>query len=468
MQFSHLAQSWRWQQVSFWRAIVVMSGTLLLLLAASYRLSPRQASLLLGVTVSSWVVLFFWRRPQWGLVAIIPVSMLLGISRQLGFASYGNEPMLFIVLLTVLWLVGMFVRQEQSFLVRSRTLLPLLALVVSALLAFANGQLLWFRFASPAPMPAQLGGLGLFVIAAAAFLLVAHQARELKWLQYMTWLFLLFGASFIVARLVPALPTAQLFQRGAFSSIFYLWFIALALGQALFNHELRINRRVVLAALALAALLTLWFLNRDWASGWGPALIAILTLIVLRSWRLALLMVVLGIGAKLAFDPNLLPDLIAADQYSINTRWVAWEIVVGQIVRVSPLLGLGPANYYHYTPLFPILGWYVQFNSHNQYVDLVAQIGIVGLLCFLWFFWEVGRLAWRLREQVVDGFTRAYVYGALAGLIGTLAAGMLADWVIPFVYNIGFVGFRSSLWAWLFLGGLVAIEQTINNGDDAG
>jgi hypothetical protein len=81
----------------------------------------------------------------------------------------------------------------------------------------------------------------------------------------------------------------------------------------------------------------------------------------------------------------------------------------------------------------------------------------------LWFAWEIGRLGWRLRDRAPHGFARAYVYGALAGLVGTLAAGMLADWLIPFVYNIGFIGFRSSLWAWMFLGGLVAIEQMTNS-----
>jgi len=62
---------------------------------------------------------------------------------------------------------------------------------------------------------------------------------------------------------------------------------------------------------------------------------------------------------------------------------------------------------------------------------------------------------------VPEGFARAYVYGALGGLAGTLVAGMLADWLIPFVYNVGLAGFRTSVLAWLFLGGLVAMEQVI-------
>ena len=40
-----------------------------------------------------------------------------------------------------------------------------------------------------------------------------------------------------------------------------------------------------------------------------------------------------------------------------------------------------------------------------------------------------------------------------------LVAGMLGDWVVPFVYNIGLSGMRASVLGWLFLGGIIALEQ---------
>ena len=88
-------------------------------------------------------------------------------------------------------------------------------------------------------------------------------------------------------------------------------------------------------------------------------------------------------------------------------------------------------------------------------------MGLLGLVFFLWFLWEVGRLGWRLRERVPAGFAQAYVYGALGGLAGMAVAGMLGDWVLPFFYNIGLDGFRSSMLGWLFLGGLVSFEQMV-------
>jgi hypothetical protein len=47
----------------------------------------------------------------------------------------------------------------------------------------------------------------------------------------------------------------------------------------------------------------------------------------------------------------------------------------------------------------------------------------------------------------------------VAGLAGSLVSGLLADWIIPFTYNIGVRGFRSSLLFWVFLGGLLALKR---------
>lgn len=51
-----------------------------------------------------------------------------------------------------------------------------------------------------------------------------------------------------------------------------------------------------------------------------------------------------------------------------------------------------------------------------------------------------------------SGLEQAYVNACLAGLAGSLAAAMLGDWFLPFVYNIGIAGFRASVLGWLFLG----------------
>ena len=43
--------------------------------------------------------------------------------------------------------------------------------------------------------------------------------------------------------------------------------------------------------------------------------------------------------------------------------------------------------------------------------------------------------------------------------VGALVLMLFADWILPHVYNIGFPGFQASVLLWVFLGGLIALEQ---------
>jgi hypothetical protein len=222
------------------------------------------------------------------------------------------------------------------------------------------------------------------------------------------------------------------------------------------NNRLHIVWRVLLCVLVAAVLYSAIFQAYDWKSGYLPPIagVAAVVALILRRKVIFFLPLLIIIGIYAATDAK------ATDEYSYITRVDAWEIVI-KLALISPIFGLGFANYYWYTPLLPILGHSVSFNSHSQYVDLFAQTGILGLLCFLWIFWEIGRLGWSLKDRVPEGFSKAFVYGALGGVVGTLVAGIFVDWVLPFVYNIGMHGFRGSVFSWLFLGGLVVINRSI-------
>ena len=232
--------------------------------------------------------------------------------------------------------------------------------------------------------------------------------------------------------------------------------MALAFSQAMFNRKLHIGWRIVLALIVIMTLYVAYFKSSGWKSGYLPPFVAIAAVIAARSWRAALVIALLSIVPAMYLSSQ----AIATDTYSYSTRVDALLIML-EIIKVNPILGFGPANYYWYTPLFRIRGWNVQFNSHNQYVDITAQTGLLGLACFLWFGAEMAWLGLKLRRSAPEGFAQAYVYGAIGGLAGTFAAGLLLDWVFPFVYNIGLDGMRGSMLAWIFLGGLLSIEQIV-------
>ena len=442
-------QDWLAENRRLWLRPLIIGGVLLLSLLIPFRASQTHmmAALALPFVIVGGVIITRW--PQLGLFGIIA-----GLAIRFDGPSGFNSSMVFVALLLGLWILDMMVRQRKVQLVPSKTMLPLLVMVVAATLSFGMGLLPWYTFAQAAPLGAQLGGWSVYILSACAFLVVAHLGN-LRWLKWMVWFFLALGSIFIAGQFIR--PLGQI-NRSFFSnntgSLFWTWLMALAFSQAVFNRDLHWGWRGALLALVGATFFASFVLNESWKSGWVPPLITVAAILGIRFWRLALLLF------PFAFIPlsYLVTQTIATDQYSWGTRVDAW-LIVAEITRVNPILGLGFANYNSFAVLFPIRGYAVRFNSHSQYVDIIAQTGVIGLISFLWFFGTVGWLGWQLRNRVPPGFPRAYVYGALGGLVGMLAAAALGDWVLPFFYNVGLRGFRASVLGWLFLGGLVILEQ---------
>ena len=432
---------------------LLVIGELLIIAALAFMASQRQLTLVLFLPLGIGMVMAFLRWPPLGLIVAPLAGMIVPFVGPSGL----NVTMILVALLLGLWLLDMMVHHYEVQFSPSRTVWPLLSFVVIAFISFGVGQLNWLPLALHAPLGAQLGGLAIIVLSAGTFLLMTNLVRDLRWLRIITWAFLAFSVLAIILRsLLPGLgfSTQNLIQP--IGAVYYIWVVSLAFSQALLNGDLHPGWRWALGGLVLITLYNQLFLKFANKSGWIPVIVCIAAIIGFRSWRAGLVLFPIAVVAVLILKAG----VVSSEDYSVSTRLDAW-LILAHIIKISPILGLGFANYYWYTPLFPIRGYAVSFNSHNNYVDIVAQTGLVGLVCFLWFLWELGRLSWRLRERAPAGFAQAYVYGALGGLAGTAVIGMMGDWVLPFFYNIGLIGFRTSMLGWLFLGGLVSIEQMV-------
>lgn len=399
------------------------------------------------------VTLALLRRLSLGFMLIFLGGMFVPLEGPSGL----NAAVLMAALMFGLWILEMLVIKRQFILVRSIAIPPIMVFLAISIFSFGMGQIPWFIFARQAPMDAQAGGFAIFVFSIGVMLSAAHLIKDIRWLKVIVWVFIGFGAFYVLGRALGFPFTDRLYHRGfAAGSMYWTWLVALAFSQVIYNNKLKPGTKRLLVLIVLLTFYVAIVQGYDWKSGWVPPLVSLLALLGIRYRKFVVFLIPFAlIGAVyVAFD------LIASDDYSWGTRVDAWRIIL-EISRVSPLLGMGFSNYYWYTPLFPIRGWRVSFNSHSQYVDLIAQVGYLGLLCFLWIFFAVGRLSWDLSRKVKDGFARGYAYGVLAGIAGTLVAAFLVDWVLPFVYNIGLSGFRASILPWIFMGGLIGVEQMV-------
>jgi O-antigen ligase len=278
----------------------------------------------------------------------------------------------------------------------------------------------------------------------------------------MTWIFIILGGIYVLGRLIPWLGQniTRFYPLSGSLAIFWVWLTSLAFSQALYNRQLRIIWRLSLGILLICIFFINFILARYWTSGWLPAMISILVILVIYKPRVVLPILLLFAMGVILNPQIVLGTIMGGDnnEFTMSARTEAWRIVL-EIASINPLFGVGPGNYYWYTPNFSILGWHVNFNSHNNYVDILAQTGIAGLVSFFWLVGTVGVIGWQIKSRVPEGFPRAYVIGSIGGLIGTLVSGMFGDWFLPFIYNVGYTGFRSSVLFWLFLGGIVVLDN---------
>ena len=248
---------------------------------------------------------------------------------------------------------------------------------------------------------------------------------------------------------------------------FWLLLTALTGGQLLFNGKLSAGWRFFLLATSGAVLAYAFLLQRATASNWVVVAAVAGVLAWLRwprlRWPVVVLLVVLvGTG------------VLSSVVYEFAGGDAEWEesggsrlVLSGRVLEVTmrnPITGLGPAAYRLYARNKPLaygraLWFEPGVSSHNNYVDLYSHVGLLGLGLFFWFAIELTRLGWHLRLHFTKGFAAGYVNAMLATWAGALILMIFGDWILPFVYNIGFPGFQASVLVWLFLGGLVTLGQ---------
>ena len=454
------------------QALTALVVALVLVFAALLGRNASAHLLLLGVGAVGFLLLL--RFPGLGLVALVAMTFTLPLEIGTGTEVALTPPVILVPLIAAAWVLD-GLRRRNLRLPAARPVLPLLLLLLAGLLSLLAGRVYWDPLV-PQPgnlLLVQLAQWGIYVLSATVFIVTADWGSRGRWLEVATWVFLALGAVVVLEFYVPPLNRLLGWSSPTLASrsMFWTWLGALATGQLLYNHRLRPAVRWGLLALVLAAASVVWFQLNDWASGWVPFTVATVAVFWLWVWhrkRMAAVLLAIALALLLVVISPLL-FVHAGGEPELEASWGGRQVLYRatlDLVGDHLLLGLGPAAYRHYgltrwLSLGAGRALYIQplVSSHNNYLDLYAQMGLVGLGLFLWFLVALGLLGWRLRTRFEGDFSAGYVYGALGGFAGTLAAMMLADWFLPFVYNIGFPGFRTSVLAWMFLGGLVALEQ---------
>lgn len=88
------------------------------------------------------------------------------------------------------------------------------------------------------------------------------------------------------------------------------------------------------------------------------------------------------------------------DDGSLLPRVQCWQTAV-KMIKQRPVLGYGASSKKSFTRQFAADhpdAEIVYRHPHNQFLDIMTSLGIPGLLLFLWFWVEAGRLVWKNRK----------------------------------------------------------------------
>jgi O-antigen ligase len=301
---------------------------------------------------------------------------------------------------------------------------------------------------------AQIGGLMVAIVPASILLLALNVGHDVRWIRLSVWSFIAVGVVAGLAFFAGAGNQAnQVFETGG---LFTMWLVALALGQALFNQHLPAWSRVGLVGLAAAWLFKAAVLQSWWFSGWLPSVVAVAVITLLWSRRAFVGLAVLSaIVAVVRWES--LYDAIWGQTVRKGdlTRIDIWTQAL-DLWQQYPLLGTGPAGYAIYNMSF-YRGSQFSMSTHNNYLDVLAETGILGCIAFAAFFIVLLRVGWTARTRWRFGFVGGFAQGAFGGLLALLVAMSQGDWFIPFVYNQTIAGYRYTVHSWVFIGFLAAL-----------
>ncbi|MCP4362062.1 MAG: O-antigen ligase family protein [Chloroflexi bacterium] len=474
----HFLFSWWHRLLNRWHLILrpgVVLGTLFLaviigLLVAQGRV---KAELLLAVLVAPSGLLILYRlgRFEYGILLILLSAGAIRFAISATQWSKIVTSLMVTMGLVGIWLLQMLLYDKKIQVKPSPLNKPLLTFIAVSIIAYLWGNIfrdplviLWGSF----PI-VQVAALMVNILLPILTLLVANKIQEVKWLKWLTVILLSLGTIAIIAREfgLSALthdvyPFARNFifalhDRG----LFVAWVGALAYALALFDESLSWQKRGLLLALVAAWVHYSFILSSSWVTGWLPLMVTCAAITFMRSKKLFLLVGIIGsIYLMINFNYYWETIVLAEEAEGSGTERVTlWERNLDHIVK-HPLFGMGPAGYAVYNMTYHPED---ARSTHNNYFDIAAQTGIIGLGVFLWLFITFIRMAGKLRQALSGhrNFEEAFANAAQGACIGAMVAMMLGDWVLPFAYNQGIAGFDNASYTWLFLGAMVSLYHIV-------
>jgi hypothetical protein len=337
---------------------------------------------------------------------------------------------------------------------------PLLGLLVVAALSLVSGMT-WLDPAIPAEhvkLTVSIGQILLLVWPIGLYRVVADAIQQEQWVRWIEGVILLLA--------VPTLAYPFLPDTGDPGPV---WSVPFALVAAPLCFARLLEQRPgwwtpTLLGLAIAPVIAgVVTAKAYWYLAGGTAL---LTVAWVRARILAfvlgpLLVSVIILGSYLALGDPLPPPVRSLVSAEIAQQSIAGpygrERLLADALRIwtgHPLLGAGPGNIWPYMHTYSVLD-----TAHNQFANILLELGLAGLGCFTIFVIRALRMGMGLVRTLGTSRRRSFALGWLGLFVGTLVGGITGDVMFPSIRNGGLDTFALAYPQWIMLGLVVSLAR---------
>jgi O-antigen ligase len=229
----------------------------------------------------------------------------------------------------------------------------------------------------------------------------------------------------------------------------FVLFADLAFGQVLYTNG---RRRVYWGILTL--LFSIGVILAFGREAWIELFVSMLVMIVFRTKNWAALLFLL-LPLSLLFIPGV-SDFFNSSKVYGSDRLKIWADAI-TIWQKSPYLGIGAGNYQFFDRIY---GTDKAGLAHNQYLEMLAEMGVQGLLCLLWILAVFGVKAWNsfkeAKTQLSKSVTLAFIGFYVCFLFGGFFTGILLPSAAA---GGGTAGFIEASYRWLFFALVITIPN---------
>lgn len=471
--------------------MIVLASYLLLNLGCVLLLAY---SLILGIAgvLAINLLLFLFLRPQW----VVPIYILIaGPSISLPLGSSGIFTRLFggnllFALVVAIGLVRTMISERagsEAFLERANSLVslrkplrlstlmvPLVALVLAGLTSIIYSRLrpdprVVYSFPHSTVSLTLINSMEMVMLLGlpAIVMIAPGLVRTMRDVKLIVRAFIgvgmLYALGTIFARPLGLLSQDAIlgYQRplvfGETSSILgmlQVLFACIALGQALYARKLQASLGWWFCTLIFSFAVIMTFGRESWI-GLG---LSMLGMIGLRTRNVSILFI-LQVFLILLFIPGVSDFFNPGKVYGID-RLIMWQDAI-TIWQRQPYFGIGAGNYQFFDIAY---GTDVGGVAHNQFLAVLAEMGVLGLLCLLWSLFAIARCMLRCYSAATTRQGKGIALAYIGYFITIIFGGFFTDSFLPTVAGAG--GTYSMLWIsypWLLLGLMLTIprwEQT--------